>query len=216
MLLPIRLQPNLASAYPSPSPMLEEAAGVTVGDQPAAFAFALSRMAGSKPVLAVLPQHWLGEYGRPFPHGFADFAPVLLLIRPRTAVDALWTMEQGLRSGAVAGVVGAIETTTLTQTRRLDFAAREGGSVAVLLRGRGGGLSAARRRWQIAAYPSAVHPFDARAPGLCRLRAELVRRHDGPPGVWILEQDHATDHLRLVASLADNGLAAGSRTLAAA
>lgn len=212
------LHPSSASGLPEISPLLEETCAIGPGDAGAALAFALARIGdlSARMAMLVAPRRWLSEHGRPFAPSIAPRDACLLLIATHSEADALWAMEQALRSGAVAGVIGAVEQATLTQTRRLDFAAREGSSVAVLLRGKGGGLSAARRRWRIAAAPSAAHPFDARAPGRWRVRAELVRRRDGPPGDWILEQDDGTHRLRLAARLADHGLVADGRAHAAA
>ncbi len=204
--------------YPHPTPMLEEACAAAPGDAAAALAFALARIGdapGRMPML-VTPRRWLAEHGRPFAPGIVPRDACLLLVATRNETDALWAMEQALRSGAVAGVVGTVEQASLTQTRRLDFAAREGGCTAVLLRSRGDGLSAARRRWRIAAMPGAAHSLDARAPGRWRLHAELVRRRDGPPGAWMLEQDDGTNRLRLAARLADHGLVADGRAHVAA
>jgi protein ImuA len=207
-----------AGDYPDPAPVLEEACAAHPADTGAALAFALARLGGpgSRMPMLVAPRRWLLEHGRPFAPAIVPHDACLLLIATRNEEDALWAMEQGLRSGALCGVIGAVERASLTQTRRLDFAAREGGSVAVLLRAQEGGLSAARRRWRIAAAPSAADPHDAKAPGGWRVQAELTRRRDGPPGNWILEQDDGTNRLRLVARLADHGLVADGRTIAAA
>lgn len=199
-----------ASAFPQPLPLLEEVAAACGRDMPAALAFALSRLqAGERPPMLVATRRWIAINGRPFP---ARDGPPMLLVLPRNDQEALWAMEQALRSGAVAGAIGMVEKAGLIETRRLDFAAKLGGCGAVLLRARGDGLSAARRRWRVSALPSAIEPFDHEAPGRPRLRAELVRRRDGPPGTWILEQDDATDRLRLVDRLADRGLVEGGRT----
>lgn len=212
------LSPPEPDDYPTPAPMLEEVAAARPADRAAAFAFALARLVEGdrRPVAAVLPQAFLAEYGRPCPHGARALRDCLILITPRDRLDALWSMEQAARSGAFAGVIGAVEEATLTQTRRLDLAAREGGAVTVLLRGQGNGLSAARRRWRIAAAPSAPNPLDPEAPGAMRLTAELVRRRDGSPATWWMEQDDATDRLRLAGRLAGDGLVADRRTVAAA
>jgi hypothetical protein len=76
--------------------------------------------------------------------------------------------------------------------------------------------TAARRRWRIKAGASATHDFDPAAPGRVRLTAELVRRRDGPPGAWALEQDDETGRLRVVAGLAGHGLDETDRRLGAA
>ena len=175
--------------YPLPCPLLEDVAA-SPSDRAAAFGFALSRCVASRPILVVLPRRERTETGRPSLHGISAQLPgvALLLALPPDTATALWTMEQALRSGALGGVIGWIEGATLTQTRRLDFAAATGGATGIVLTSRPAGLSAARRRWRIAAAPSSVNLHDARAPGHVRLVAELVRRRDGAPGSWLLEQ----------------------------
>ena len=204
--------------YPSFAPMLEEVAVAGVGDQASALSFACSRLPEEdrRPCLLLFSRTWLIEQGCPYAQGLALSGRALLYVLPRTAADALWAMEQALRSGAVAAAIGVVEQASFTQTRRLDFAAREGGSIGMLLRRNGGGLSAARRRWRVSRLPSAGAAFDAGAPGGTRLLAELVRRRDGPPGAWILEQSNATDRFRLADRLADHGLVAHGRTVFAA
>jgi protein ImuA len=155
---------------------------------------------------------WLRERGRPFARGLAgmDAGPERLIwIRASKEIEALWALEEALKSGAVAGGLVTAEQPAFVMTRRLDFAARAGGARGVLLRaGPAQDLSAARMRWRIAAGASRPAPFDEAAPGPPRLIAELVRRRSGPPGVWDLEQDDETRGFRVVAGLADHGLAA--------
>lgn len=209
MTAPQPLSPN--GAYPECACGLEETTAAGPRDVAAGLAFALSRLpAGdARPVLFAAPHRWAGEHGRPFGRG-------LLLALPRTEAEALWAMEQALRSGAVAGVVGAAEAVSLTASRRLAFAAREGRAAGLLLRTGEGGLSAAGRRWRVAAAAAAAHPFDPRAPGRPRLLAELTRRRDGAPGAWLMEQDDETGRLRLADGLAGDGLVAHGRPRAAA
>jgi hypothetical protein len=47
------------------------------------------------------------------------------------------------------------------------------------------------------------------APGAPRLRAQLLRRRDGPPGAWALERDDETGGLHLAPGLAGDGVAQG-------
>jgi protein ImuA len=213
------LTPDL---YPGTCEPLEEVGAARPADASAALAFALSRLAqsgcGDDPrpwVMATTPL-WLRERGRPFARGLAgmDAAPERLIwIRAPKEIEALWALEEALKSGAVAGGLVTAEQPAFVMTRRLDFAARAGGARGVVLRaGPALDLSAARMRWRIAAGPSAPilidgAMFDEAAPGPPRLVAELVRRRSGPPGVWELEQDDETGGFRVVAGLADHGLA---------
>ena len=191
--------------WPSP---LEEACASEPRDMAALLLFALSRRIGGdrRPVLVTAPRAWFAEHGRPYGPGAA--AASLILAPTTTAAEALWTLEQALRSGAVALALGAVDGATLAQTRRLDFAAKQGEAVGLILPQRLDGLSAARRRWRISTCESATDPDDPRAPGPARLIAELVRGRGERPGFWMLEQGDETHRLRLADRLAGDGLAA--------
>jgi len=58
----------------------------------------------------------------------------MILVRPRRDADALWAMEEGLRCGRIAAVVGEITDMSLTASRRLQLAAEETGVTALMLR----------------------------------------------------------------------------------
>jgi hypothetical protein len=58
----------------------------------------------------------------------------MLVVRPRVGSDRLWAMEQALRSGACAAVLGWAGSADGTTLRRLKLAAEEGGTPAFLLR----------------------------------------------------------------------------------
>jgi protein ImuA len=172
-------------------------------------------------IALVVPRTWEAERGRLMARGALGFgiAPErFLVVRPKTEADALWALEEVLRSGAADLAVGAVKAASLTQTRRLDMAARQAGAMAGLIRVEGAAawpLSAARRRWRVRALPSARDPWDARASGAPRWRAELARRRDGPPGCWDLEWNDATGRLDLVEGLAGDGLGQGPRAASA-
>ena len=201
---------------------LEETCAAEPRDWGAAAAFALWRADRSddrRPLALVTVKTWRAERGGFSARGLQalgiDPAGVIQ-VRAEREMEALWAMEEVLKSAAVRGAVATVEQASLVATRRLDFAAREGRATGVVLRIAGSGdLSAARLRWRLSAAASAPHPFDPRAPGDARLKAELTRRRDGPLGVWDLEQDHETHRLRLAAGLADHGLVQGRRANAA-
>ena len=194
--------------FPEVSAPLEEACAPAPRDMGAALLFALSRRreGDDRPVLFTAPRGWFAEHGRPYGPGMAGVP--LILAPTATAAEALWTLEQALRSGAVSMALGAVDGASLAQTRRLDFAAKQGGCVGLVLPRGLDGLSAARRRWRISTVASAVDADDPRAPGPARLAAELVRGRGERPGAWILEQDDETHRLRLADRLAGDGLAA--------
>ena len=191
---------------------LEEVCAGSARDVAAALAFTLGRgvPGQGRGVVLSATRAWLGENGRPYGPGLTGFQARdgFLLVETKTEALALWVMEQALRSGGAALVIGTVDGAELAQTRRLEFAARDGGSSGILLRSRSGGLSAARRRWRITTCASDGDAFDRRAPGRMTIRAEMTRSRMERPGVWILEQDDETHRLRLADRLAGDGLAA--------
>jgi protein ImuA len=213
------LSSSLTDAVPPPlsvlSEGLEEVCAAGAHDMAGALAFALGRtdVGAGRGVVISATRAWLGENGRPYGPGLAWFKARdgFLLVEAKTEALALWVMEQALRSGGAALVIGTVDGAELAQTRRLEFAARDGACSGVLLRARSGDLSAARRRWRITTFASNGDRFDRRAPGRMTIRAEMTRSRMERPGVWMLEQDDETHRLRLADRLAGDGLGAVGR-----
>jgi protein ImuA len=123
----------------------------------------------------------------------------LIVVRAGRERDLLWAMEEGLRSGALAAVVGEPAAASTVVLRRLQLAAEAGGTAAVLLRPSGvkWAPGPALTHWRIGAAPSL-----GLWPGRPRWRVELVRcrgggaidninsRHGKPAkgsGSWLVE-----------------------------
>ena len=113
----------------------------------------------------------------------------LIMVTPERPEDLLWVMEEALRAGAVAAVIGDLpEAPGLTPIRRLHLAAEAGvaahGQMALglVLTPGGGGAPGVESRWRL----EPAH--DTRAEGwhLSRLRAR-----DGGPGDWLARRDRA-------------------------
>ena len=143
--------------------------------------------------------------------------------KPRTV---LLVMEEGLRHGGLAGVVGEFSgALSLTASRRLQLAAEHSGVTAFLLRRRRRcddpallAPSAAVMRWCVATVPSPPPLAHApETPGLGRphWRLELVRCRGGETHTWIVEAFDATGRCRLVDDLADRPAATAPRRAAA-
>ncbi len=176
-------------------------------------------------LMAAAPRAWFRERGRLLMGGLAQLGlgglisadlghagGAVVVVAPATEIEALWALEEGLRSGAVGLAVGAVEGASLLATRRLDMAARAAGATVVLIKTRPArDLSAARRRWRVAPHPSAPHPWDPKASGSARWRVTLERSRDGASRAWILEHDLETHRFRLVEGLADHRLELGEQ-----
>lgn len=110
--------------------------------------------------------------------------------------DVLAVMEEGLRHGGLGAVVGEIGRVGMASTRRLQLAAEEGGTTALMLkRWRGNGEdpllvpSAAMTRWRIGCAPSSALPVEG--IGRPRWRLELARQRGGEPFNLVMEgPDH--------------------------
>jgi protein ImuA len=131
--------------------------------------------------------------GRPFVHGLPRaFRAGLIYVAAETVADALFALEEGLHCRDMAFVIGEMagEARALgfTASRRLAVASERHGVPLCLVRlDVQPALSAARRRWRVAAHPAHADPWHVQAPGTPRWRAELFRARDLPPAHWIVE-----------------------------
>lgn len=112
----------------------------------------------------------------------------LLFVSPRRAEDLLWTLEEILRSGAVALAVADLPALpTLTQVRRLHLAAETGAQMGqniptgVLNTPGNGGAPGVETRWHLA------QQHDAGRDGWT---LERLRARTAPRKRWALQQPH--------------------------
>lgn len=193
---------------------LHEVAGETasLSDDAAATLFAAGIAARADPGGTVL---WIMARPDLFAPGLAaaGLPPGRLIqVEARRDEDALAVMEEGLRHGGIAAVVGEVARAGMTATRRLQLAAEEGGSTALLLRRwrRAGqdplaAPSVAVTRWQIGCAPSAALPVAG--VGRPRWHVALVRQRGGEPHRWTLEGCDAQGRLALPAEPRDRSAA---------
>ena len=135
--------------------------------------------------------------------------------------DVLPAMEEGLKCGGLAGVVGEVSRLSLNASRRLQLCAGESGVTALVIRrwrnateqSAMGEPNAAATRWRVAPHPSPASGFE----GLPRQhwQLDLLRIRGGEPHSWIVEACDATGHLALPAALADRSAAASEQRRAA-
>jgi protein ImuA len=115
----------------------------------------------------------------------------LLVARPRSAADALWTAEQALRCPGVAAVLWRPGHVSPTAHRRLKLAAETGGGLGLFLRdgrdgqhGRDDRSSWADVRWRVDPVPA--RPISVRSPSV---RSPSVRSPSVRPMVCGAEED---------------------------
>ncbi len=122
----------------------------------------------------------------------------------RNDEEVLAVMEEGLRHGGLAGVVGEVGRAQMASTRRLQLASEEGATAALMLkRWRKAdedpllSPSAAVTRWRIACVPSGELPVQS--VGRPRWRIELARQRGGEPFNLVMEGNDAEGRLALPA-----------------
>jgi len=182
---------------------LHELTGARVESEDGAVATAflagiLARLLPQRPVLWCARRADLYAPGLAL-HGLA--CRRLILARVVREQDILWAMEEGLRSPALAAVIGELAELPSLASRRLQLAAETSGVTAFVLR-RGGeqaATSSAVTRWRLTALPGAL----TGEPGRPRWQVELLRCRSGRTGSWEVEAGDATGHVSLSAAMAD-------------
>jgi len=172
---------------------LHEIVPAAPADGPAATGFALAlaaRFLAARPSTALVIGEGFAaaEFGAPYGPGLVAHGlslTRLVFVQAPDALAALWAMEEALKSGAPAAVMGelwSLKPYGLAASRRLLLAARRGRTPALLVlagaHGRAERLStAAETRFEIAAAPSARIPAaDGKAlPGPFACRARLLK-----------------------------------------
>lgn len=183
----------------------------------AALAARFARAAGNGQVLWAVTRRDL------FAPGLAQtgLTPDLVLYAEcRDDAELLAVMEDGVRHGGLAAVLGEAKRADMAATRRLQLAAESHGLPALLLRRRRKAEddplappSAAVTRWRIGCAPSAPLPFAGL--GRARWRVELARQRGGPPFSWLMEAPDAEARLALPAAPGDRAdRTAGARIAA--
>lgn len=151
----------------------------------------------------------------------AGLAPArVLFAQARDDRELLAIMEDGLRQGGVAAVIGEVRRADRTATRRLQLAAADHHIPALLLRRwRKLGAcplsepSAATTRWRIGCAPS--RPLGIPGVGRARWTVDLVRQRNGNPFTLTMEGCDAQGRLGLPAPARDRAAGAGRRAHAA-
>jgi cell division inhibitor SulA/protein ImuA len=106
-----------------------------------------------------------------------------MLIHPSATKDALWAVEQALRSGTCGAVLAWIEQADFHSLRRLQLAAAEGQSLCLLFRPYRAAAEAspATLRLRLEAIPEGV-------------RAYPIKHHSGsrrPLGIKLNSEQHS-------------------------
>jgi protein ImuA len=202
--------------------VLHEVIAATHDATPAALGFllALTSLAlKAQPGLAVLvaSQRAFDPWGGLYGHGLDRFGvdpSRLMLVAARTDKEALWAIEEILRSRVRPAMVsGALASCPdLTASRRLNLAAA---ALAIPLSLAGAekvsGANAAATRWRIATLQAARDRFGALLNP--RWSVSLERCRHGRPGKWFVEWNHVAHRFSLVEGMADRSSTQGTGSL---
>jgi protein ImuA len=210
-----------------PRACLHEIVAADVGSAATGFsAVLLARLAGAGSVIWCRRDpglHGIKLYGA----GVASFGldlHRLLIVRVRREIEVLWAMEEAIRSGAVAAVLGEAAIVPPIALRRLQLAAETGGATGPLLRS-GAALPAisATTRWRVASVPTPltlqrrgpypVSPEEGWGEGFrprIRWRVELLRCRSAAPAGWLLDWCDETHRLCVAAELRDRPAASAA------
>jgi protein ImuA len=191
-------------------------------DGPAALGFALAMMAEQAAeratcrnlVLWCFTKSAAREWGRPYGPGLRAFGldPALfLIVEARTVEDAVWALEEGLKSRALTAALAQAEIKAPLAARRLSLAAQAARTPCLLLSThQQWGLPGTLTRWRIAARRSDPTPFDVSAPGAPSWQLTLERcRGEAPGRNFIVEFSHESFRLNLSAASSDRAPATG-------
>ncbi|TWI31195.1 ImuA family protein [Paracoccus sulfuroxidans] len=172
------------TAYPLIPARVHEACG------PAAASFALRTAHQLGVDLLWVREDWQPE--KLNPRGFEGLDPArLIMARTKGQVDTLAVAEEALRDGALGLVVLEITSPlSLTAGRRLQLAARAGGSTGLCLIPEDMGSPAAETRWHCAPV------FDMGDSTLQRW--QLIKNKSGTLGVWNVRWDPETRRVAVV------------------
>jgi protein ImuA len=213
--------PSLAPGLPGPGLLggvLNEVVAA-YADRPAGFGFLFASMAAALrtragPAAFVATRRAL-DFGVPYGHGLRHLGldvGRLILIEAETDKDALWALEETLRSQARPAVVAGVVQSDLglTQSRRLNLAAAIHATPVMVMRGdaKAMGASAAATRWRLAAAPATLDRFGTFERW--RWHATLERCRNGRTGAWLLEWNPEAHRFQSIEDLPNTK--AGPRT----
>ncbi|MTD94211.1 hypothetical protein GIW81_07655 [Hyphomicrobium sp. xq] len=196
-------------------------AGSSAGNWAAALGFALrlavrrlesmeASQGGASRILWCWPSAFARELGAPHGHGLAALGlkpSAWLFAETARASDALWAMEEGLRSESLALVIGVVDEAELTPARRLSLAAAEHSTPCLIVTDpRLSPAGSTATRWRVGSRQSASHPFDGAAPGASHYAVALERCRHRPltrePVPSLLEWSDETHRFRVAATVA--------------
>ena len=134
---------------------------------------------------------WVSCNRRIYPPGLKAFGiepDHIVFMDMRNEKEVLWTVEEALKCGGLAAVVGEIRELSMIASRRFQLAVEQSRVTGFILRNQPRNLqpTAAVARWQVSHLPS-ITEAGMPGPGSPRWNIELTRIRNGIPGSWQTE-----------------------------
>lgn len=134
---------------------------------------------------------WISSCRTVFPIGLKQFGikpDRIIFVDTKKEREVLWAMEEALKCGGLAGVVGEIQEIGFTASRRLQLAVEQSRVTGFIVRHRPRSLNttASVSRWKISPIPSELEE-GMPGVGFPRWNVELLRVRNGRPGNWQIE-----------------------------
>lgn len=131
---------------------------------------------------------WISSSRTLFPPALKSFGiqpDRFIFIDLQKEKDVLWAMDEALKCGALAAVVGEMKDISFTASRRLQLAVEQSQVTGFILRNniRKLNTTACASRWKITQLPSELID-NLPGIGFPKWRVELLRIRNGKQGVW--------------------------------
>ena len=181
------MRPDLSTLFPLRAGRVHEAYG------PAATAFCAVSSTLPRGTCLWIRESWAG--GGLNPLGLAPLLDPARMLSARTdhQADSLAVAEEALRDGALSCVLLEItRPLNLREGRRLQLAARAGGSTGLCLIPEGMGSNASETRWHVSPL------FDPRQEDSTLMRWEIKKNKSGTIGAWDVRWSQETRCMHVV------------------
>ncbi len=138
------------------------------------------------------PCVWVATERQVFPPGLKRFGidpGQIVFVDLKKEKQVLWVLEEALKQGGLAAVIGEVKNISDIASRRLQLAAEKSGVTGFMIRHVTRSVTpvASVARWKITALPSEGPKMNMPGLGFPRWSVELEKIRNGKPGKWIVE-----------------------------
>ncbi len=138
------------------------------------------------------PCVWAASERQVFPPGLKRFGidpSQIVFVDLKKEKQVLWVLEEALKQGGLAAVIGEVKNISDIASRRLQLAAERSGVTGFMIRHITRSVTpiASVARWKITSLPSEGPKMNMPGLGFPRWAVELEKIRNGKPGKWIVE-----------------------------